>query len=337
MKLSELYYELPEDLIAQYPIENRAEARLLILDRRSNEISHHHFYDINRYFKKDDVLVLNDTKVFKARIFGKKETGAQVEVLIISYKGNECIALVNPGRRMKDNTKIIFTDDFSARVTHREKGKYYLEFNRSVEYIIEHSGKIPLPHYIKRPAEDRDEKEYQTVYAQKTGSIAAPTAGLHFTKELLDELTNIGVKIVYITLHIGPGTFKPIRTENIESHFMDPEYIEVSEETAEKINAGDRIIGVGTSVVRALEYIAAKNVNSNKKLIPFSGWADLFIYPGYKFKVIDRLITNFHLPCSTPLLLVCAFAGKDLIFSAYKEAIQQRYRFLSYGDAMLII
>ncbi len=337
MKLQEFYYELPEGLIAQYPLENRAEARLLVLNRNTGEMLHRRFYEILDYFSKGDILVLNDTKVFKARLLGRKETGARIDILVISYKGNECTALINPGRRIRDNTKIIFSDDFSAWVRNREKGKYYLEFNGRVEDIIAHLGKVPLPHYIKRPAENLDEREYQTIYAQKTGSIAAPTAGLHFTKELLDELKNIGVEIVYITLHIGPGTFKPIRTENIENHFMDPEYVEVSEETAETINAGDRIIGVGTSVTRALEYIAGKNVNSSKKITPFSGWAELFIYPSYKFKVIDCLITNFHLPCSTPLLLVCAFAGKDLIFKAYKEAIQQKYRFLSYGDAMLII
>ncbi|MEO0185636.1 MAG: tRNA preQ1(34) S-adenosylmethionine ribosyltransferase-isomerase QueA, partial [candidate division WOR-3 bacterium] len=202
---------------------------------------------------------------------------------------------------------------------------------------IELLGKVPLPHYIKRPAENLDEKEYQTIYAHKIGSVAAPTAGLHFTRELLDELKRRGVQISYITLHIGPGTFKPIRSENIEEHYMDPEYVEVSEETAEVINSGKRVIGVGTSVVRALEYIAVKNGISDNKITKFSGWVDLFIYPDFKFKVVDCLVTNFHLPCSTPLLLVCAFASKDLIFTAYKEAIEKKYRFLSYGDAMLMI
>ncbi|MEO0122545.1 MAG: tRNA preQ1(34) S-adenosylmethionine ribosyltransferase-isomerase QueA [candidate division WOR-3 bacterium] len=337
MKLQEFYYDLPEELIAQYPIENRAEARLLILNRNTGEIIHRHFYEIVEYFSEGDILVLNDTKVFKARIFGRKETGAQIEILIISYHNNECTALINPGSRIRDNTKIFFANGLFAQVKSREKGRYQLEFNKEVENIIEHLGKIPLPHYIKREPEKLDEKEYQTVFAQKTGSIAAPTAGLHFTKEILYEIKSKGVKIAYITLHIGPGTFKPIRSENIEEHYMDPEYVEVSEEAAELINIGKKVIGVGTSVTRTLEYIASKNKDGKKRVMPFSGYADLFIYPGHKFKVIDCLITNFHLPCSTPLLLVCAFAGKELIFKAYKEAIEKRYRFLSYGDAMFII
>ncbi|MEO0106957.1 MAG: tRNA preQ1(34) S-adenosylmethionine ribosyltransferase-isomerase QueA [candidate division WOR-3 bacterium] len=337
MKLQEFYYNLPEDLIAQYPLENRAEAKLLILNRNSGAIIHRHFYEIIEYFSEGDILVLNDTKVFKARIFGKKETGAHIEILIISYNDNECTALINPGRRIRDNTKIFFTDDVFAQVKSREKGRYHLEFNKGVEDVIKDLGKVPLPHYIKREPEKLDEKEYQTVFAQKTGSIAAPTAGLHFTKEILYEIKSKGVKIAYITLHIGPGTFKPIRSESIEEHYMDPEYVEVSEEAAELINIGKKVIGVGTSVTRTLEYIASKNKDGKKKVMPFSGYADLFIYPGHKFKVIDCLITNFHLPCSTPLLLVCAFAGKELIFKAYKEAIEKRYRFLSYGDAMLII
>ncbi len=336
MKLQEFYYELPEELIAQYPLENRTEARLLILNRNTGEIIHRRFYEILEYFSEGDILVLNDTRVFKARIFGKKETGANIEILIISYNNNECTALINPGRRIKDNTKIFFADDIFAKVRSRAKGRYYLEFNKDVEDVIQHLGEIPLPHYIKRKPKELDEREYQTVYAKKIGSIAAPTAGLHFTKELLDALERKGVKIAYITLHIGPGTFKPIRSENIEEHNMDPEYVEVSKENAGIINTGKRIIGVGTTVTRTLEYIALKS-QSKERIIPFSGYADLFIYPGFKFKVIDCLITNFHLPCSTPLLLVCSFAGKELILKAYKDAIEKRYRFLSYGDAMLII
>lgn len=337
MKLQEFYYELPEELIAQHPIENRTEARLLVLNRNTGEINHRRFYEISEYLSKGDVLVLNDTKVFKARLFGKKETGARIEVLVISYDNYYCTGLVNPGKRIKEKTKIIFKDDIFAEVIQKEKGRYYLEFNRPVEYVIENLGKVPLPHYIKREPDNKDEKEYQTVYAKKIGSIAAPTAGLHFTKELLDKIKEKGIKVLYTTLHIGPGTFKPIRSEKIEEHIMDPEYIEISEETAELINAGKRIIAVGTSVTRTLEYVATKNTESTKKVIPYSGFADLYIYPGYKFKVIDALITNFHLPCSTPLLMVCAFAGKELIFKAYKEAIEKKYRFLSYGDAMLIL
>ncbi|MGB9721974.1 MAG: tRNA preQ1(34) S-adenosylmethionine ribosyltransferase-isomerase QueA [bacterium] len=334
MKLKEFHYDLPEDLIAQYPIENRAEARLLVLDRNAGEITHRRFYEITEFLSRGDVLVLNDTKVFKARLFGKKETGAKIEVLVISYDNYNCTGLVNPGKRIKENTKIIFADGIIAEVKKREKGKSYLEFNKPVKDVIEYLGKVPLPHYIKREPDNQDEKEYQTVYAKKTGSIAAPTAGLHFTNELLNVLKEKGVMISNITLHIGPGTFKPIRLEDIENHYMEPEYVEISEETAEFIKKGKRVIGVGTSVTRALEYVALKNKD---KIVPFSGYDDLFIYPGFKFKVIDCLITNFHLPCSTPLLLVCAFAGRELIFKAYKEAIEKRYRFLSYGDAMLIL
>jgi S-adenosylmethionine:tRNA ribosyltransferase-isomerase len=337
MKLNEFHYDLPDKLIAQHPLENRAEAKLLILDRKTGAIMHRRFYEIVEYLSNGDVLVLNDTKVFKARLFGKKETGARIEVFIISYNQNECVAFVRPGRRIKERTPIVFTDGISAEIKHRAQGRYYLEFSKPVDEVIKHLGKVPLPHYIKRPAEKKDEEEYQTIYARKTGSVAAPTAGLHFTKKILEALEKQGVRIVYITLHIGPGTFKPIRSEDITKHYMDPEFIEVDEKSAEAINSGTRIIGVGTSVARTLEFIALKNADNDKKIITFSGYADLFIYPGFKFRVLDSLITNFHLPCSTPLLLVCAFAGKELIFKAYKEVVEQRYRFLSYGDAMLII
>lgn len=337
MWLKEFHYNLPEDLIAQYPLENRAEARLLVLNRNTGGIVHRKFYEIVEYLSKDDVLVLNDTKVFKARLFGKKPTGARIEIFIISYNQNECIAFVRPGRRIKEGTPIVFADGISAEIKHRAQGRYYLEFSKPIDEVIKHLGKVPLPHYIKRHAEKEDEEEYQTVYARKIGSIAAPTAGLHFTKDILEALEKNGVRVVYITLHIGPGTFKPIRSEDITKHYMDPEFVEVDAKSAEVINSGKRIIGVGTSVARTLEFIALKNADNGEKIMPFSGYADLFIYPGFKFNVLDSLVTNFHLPCSTPLLLVCAFAGKELIFRAYKEAIEQRYRFLSYGDAMLII
>ncbi len=337
MWLKEFHYNLPEDLIAQYPLENRAEARLLVLNRNTGGIVHRKFYEIVEYLSKDDVLVLNDTKVFKARLFGKKPTGARIEIFIISYNQNECIAFVRPGRRIKEGTPIVFADGISAEIKHRAQGRYYLEFSKPIDEVIKHLGKVPLPHYIKRHAEKEDEEEYQTVYARKIGSIAAPTAGLHFTKDILEALEKNGVRVVYITLHIGPGTFKPIRSEDITKHYMDPEFVEVDAKSAEVINSGKRIIGVGTSVARTLEFIALKNADNGEKIMPFSGYADLFIYPGFKFNVLDSLVTNFHLPCSTPLLLVCAFAGKELVFRAYKEAIEQRYRFLSYGDAMLII
>lgn len=337
MKLKDFFYELPEELIAQQPLENRAEAKLLVLNSRTGELEHHHFYEIPFYFTKDDVLVLNNTKVFKARIRGRKETGARIEILIVSYKDKECTGLIYPGRRIRDKTRLIFTDEILAEVKGRIMDRYFIEFNVPVEFVIEKLGNVPLPPYIKRRPDNRDEREYQTVYAEKIGSIAAPTAGLHFTIELLNALKDKGVKIVYITLHIGPGTFRPIKTEEVEKHSMEAEYVEITEDSAEAINSGRRVFGVGTSVTRALEFVAKKNQDSTKKICSFSGWDDLFIYPGFEFKVVDSLITNFHSPCSTPLLLVCAYAGKDLIFSAYKEAIKNKYRFLSYGDAMLII
>ncbi len=337
MKLQDFYYDLPADLIAQYPLEKRDNARLLVLKRKDGSLSHHWFYELPELIMPGDIIVLNNTKVFKARIFGRKETGAKVEILIIAYDKNRCTALINPGRRIKDGDKIIFDRGISAVIIQKEKGKYYLDFNTPVLEVIDILGMVPLPHYIKRTPDKNDEANYQTVYAAKTGSIAAPTAGLHFTDKVLADLKTIGAKIVEITLHVGPGTFKPIRSEHIEQHTMDPEYVEISQEAADIINAGKRIIGVGTSVTRALEHVAAQNIDDSATLRAFSGCVDLFIYPGFKFRVIHALITNFHLPCSTPLLLVCAFAGRDLIFRSYSEAISLKYRFLSYGDAMLIM
>ncbi len=337
MKLRDFYYDLPADLIAQYPLEKRDNARLLVLERKVGNLSHHWFHELPAFIVPGDVIVLNNTKVFKARIFGKKETGAKVEILIIAYDKNQCTALINPGRRIKDGDRIIFDRGISAVIIQKEKGRYYLDFNTPVSEFIDILGMVPLPHYIKRTPDRNDEVNYQTVYAAKTGSIAAPTAGLHFTEKVLADLQLAGAKIAEITLHVGPGTFKPIRSEDVEQHTMDLEYVEISQEAADIINAGKRIIGVGTSVTRALEHVAAKDTEKRPSMCAFSGCVDLFIYPGFKFRVIHALITNFHLPCSTPLLLVCAFAGRDLIFRSYSEAISLKYRFLSYGDAMLIM
>lgn len=337
MRLNEFYYDLPEELIAQYPLEHRAEARLLTLNKNTDEIGHYFFYEIPEFFSNGDVLVLNDTKVYKARLFGKKETGGKVEILILSYQHNECTALINPARRINEKNKIFLDNNFYIEIKQKEKGKFFLKFSAAVEVVMNSLGKMPLPPYIKRLPDFKDENEYQTIYATRPGAIAAPTAGLHFTEEILKNLKEKGVIIVYLTLHIGPGTFKPIRTQNIEEHNMEAEFIEISKESAEIINSEKRIIGVGTSVARILEFVAQKNAGKKYKLSEFSGYADLFIYPGFKFRILDGMVTNFHLPCSTPLLLVCAFAGRDVIFKVYKEAIEQRYRFLSYGDAMLII
>lgn len=337
MKLHEFHYDLPEALIAQYPLAKRANARLLVLKRDTAEIRHRYFYEIIEYFSPGDVLVLNNTKVYKARIIGKKETGGKVDILVLSYQNHEGTALINPSGRIREKIRILLDERYYVDVIQKRGGRFSLKFSASVKEVIEKLGKMPLPPYIKRVPEALDESEYQTIYAEKPGSVAAPTSGLHFTEEILNTLRERGVMIVYITLHIGPGTFKPITAEDVEQHNMEPEYVEVSEESARIINTGKKIIGVGTSVARALEFVARKNFGGKYKLSAFAGYADLFIYPGFQFQIIDVMVTNFHLPCSTPLLLVCAFCNRDVIFKAYKEAIEKGYRFLSYGDAMLIL
>lgn len=330
MKLDQFNYHLPKELIAQYPLEDRGEAKLLVLNRKTEKFSHYKFHEISKFFNKSDVFVINNTKVFKARLKGKKETGGNVEILLIKEIDKSIWeTMISHAKRTKVNTKIFLDNDICATVKEKKGTRCHLEFNVSVQEIIKKYGIVPLPHYIKRDTLESDEEYYQTVFAKQQGSIAAPTAGLHFTKKILKNIINAGVKTAEITLHIGPGTFKPIRTENIEQHSMEPEYFEIPDKTLKTINEAQRVFGLGTSVCRALETFA--------KTDKTNGLADLFIYPGHKFKLINCLITNLHLPCSTPLLLVCAFAGKDLIFKAYKEAIEKKYRFLSYGDAMLIL
>ncbi len=330
MKLPEFDYDLPKELIAQYPLEDRDQAKLLVLGKKTGKIVHSQFHEISRFFSKGDILVINNTKVFKARLKGKKETGGSVEILLIKeIEANIWEAMISHAKRTKINTKIFLDRNVFATVIDKRRTRCYLDFNISLEDIIKEYGTVPLPHYIRRDAVRKDEEYYQAVFAKKQGSIAAPTAGLHFTQKILDSVEKQGAHIVEITLHIGPGTFIPIRTDNIEEHTMEAEYYEISEEVAETIHHGQRVFGVGTSVCRALETYAQTGVAN--------GNADLFIFPGYSFRIIHCLITNFHLPCSTPLLLVSAFAGKDFLFKAYHEAIKKKYRFLSYGDAMLII
>ncbi|HEC78285.1 MAG TPA: tRNA preQ1(34) S-adenosylmethionine ribosyltransferase-isomerase QueA [candidate division WOR-3 bacterium] len=330
MKLSEFSFELPKDLIAQYPLKDRAQAKLLVLDRKSGTIHHHIFYEITNFFENGDALVLNNTKVFKARFKSYKETGGRVEILLIKKLGEKLWeAMISHAKRTREKTRLYLNKEVFATVKQKRGTRCILEFNELTHDMIKKYGEVPLPHYIRRDTIKDDEEYYQTIFAKETGSIAAPTAGLHFTNEILENLKKKNVEIIEITLHIGPGTFKPIRTENIEEHKMEPEYYEISEQAAEKIEGARRIFGVGTSVCRALETFARKKERS--------GQADLFIYPGHRFKIIESLITNFHMPCSTPLLLVSAFAGKELIFKAYKAAIKEKYRFLSYGDAMLIL
>lgn len=335
MDISEFNYNLPKEFIAQYPKEKRDEAKLLVLDRKTQKIEHRIFKDIAEYLNPGDCLVLNNTKVIPARLYGHKPTGGKVEVLLVKkIESNIWETQVSPARRIKIGTAIIFKDGLLASkiLSRTDTGNWIVEFKTDGDFskVLDEVGVSPLPHYIHRPAEPNDRLTYQTVYAKKPGAIAAPTAGLHFTQELLTAIEKKGVKIAYVTLHIGIGTFRPIKGETVEAHTMDAEDYEIEESAAEAISSSLRTFAVGTSAVRTLEHSA---LNSNRG----NGWADLFIYPPFQFKVVDHLITNFHLPASTPLLLVCAFAGKDLIFHAYEEAKKQNYRFLSYGDAMLIL
>lgn len=329
MKLQDFDYTLPQELIAQYPLEDRSKARLLILNRKTGTTAHHQFGDITGQLTRGDVLVINNTKVFKARLTGKKQTGGSVEILLIKeHAPGIWEAMISHAKRTKENTEIFLAEDTHATVQEKRGSRCLLTFNKNVHDIIEDFGSVPLPHYIKRDPVTQDEKYYQAVFAKKQGSIAAPTASLHFTDVLLKDTKAQGVRILEITLHIGPGTFKPIRSENIEEHTMEAEYFEIPDSVISQTKKAKRVIAVGTSVCRAMETYAQTGRTC--------GSADLFIYPGYKFKSINCLLTNFHLPCSTPLLLVSAFAGKNVILNVYEEAIERKYRFLSYGDAMLI-
>lgn len=336
LKLSDYDYYLPEELIAQEPANPRDSSRLMVISRKTGDISLHIFRDIKDFLKAGDVLVLNDTKVIPARIYGKKETGAKIEVLLLKKIGNkEYEVLIKPGKRAKRGVKIYFTDEIYGEVVEKkEEGIFMLKFStENLESVLSEIGKVPLPPYIKKPLNNPD--KYQTIYAKKPGAVAAPTAGLHFTKELLNSLKDNGVEILHITLHVGLGTFKPVVVEDITQHKLDPEYFEISEETAERINLakkeGRRIIAVGTTVTRVLEGHRENNI-----VKPGRGLISLFIYPGFEFKIIDGLITNFHLPKSTLIMLVSAFMGYDLMKKAYQRAIEEKFRFYSFGDAMFI-
>ncbi|MBS4194805.1 tRNA preQ1(34) S-adenosylmethionine ribosyltransferase-isomerase QueA [Lederbergia citri] len=341
MKVDMFDFELPEELIAQVPLENRASSRLMVLNKETGETKHDTFNNILKYLKKGDCLVLNDTKVLPARLLGAKpDTGAKIEVLLLKQiEGDKWETLVKPAKRVRKGTTITFGDGkLEANcVEELEHGGRILEFQyEGIFYeILETLGKMPLPPYIKEQLEDQD--RYQTVYAKERGSAAAPTAGLHFTKELLEEIQKIGVKIAFITLHVGLGTFRPVSVENIEEHDMHAEYYSISKETAALLNEvkrqGERIISVGTTSTRTLETIA----DNSGHFQAGNGWTDIFIYPGYTFKAIDGMITNFHLPMSTLIMLVSALAGREHVLSAYNEAVKERYRFFSFGDAMLII
>ncbi|HPR17698.1 MAG TPA: tRNA preQ1(34) S-adenosylmethionine ribosyltransferase-isomerase QueA [Candidatus Cloacimonadota bacterium] len=339
-KTSSYWYDLPPELVAQYPLPNRASSRLLHLDRLTGKVSHHHFSEIIDYLRPDDVLVVNKTKVIPARLFGHKSTGAKAEVFLLNQQTEdtwEC--LVKPGRKLQTGTEIFFADDFSGLITgYAEEGGRLVRFRWLGDFWqnLDSLGKTPLPPYIKRESLEQDKETYQTVYAQERGSVAAPTAGLHFTPELLERIADKGVEICELNLRVGLGTFRPVKTENITEHIMHSEFCQISDEVAAVINqakaAGRRIIAVGTTTTRTLESFA-----ENGQVRSGSHSTDIFIYPGKKIRIIDGLITNFHMPESTLMMLVSAFAGYENIMNAYKIAVQEKYRFFSYGDAMVII
>ncbi|AEH44945.1 S-adenosylmethionine/tRNA-ribosyltransferase-isomerase [Thermodesulfatator indicus DSM 15286] len=335
-------YELPEELIAQYPSQQREESRLLVIDRGKKEIIHHDkFAEIEKYFREGDLLVANDTRVFPARLYGQKETGGKVEVLLLRLpeKGKPVPAL-HRGKKIKKGSLIKFEKGLVARVLENlGEGKILisLEGVDDVLGVLYEIGNVPLPPYIKREPKKEDFSRYQTVYAKKLGSVAAPTAGLHFSEELLNRLQEKSVKFITITLHVGYGTFEPVKVRDIRKFQIHEEYVEISPEVAELINTsreeGRRLFAIGTTTMRTLEFAARRT----GKIEPISGWCDLYIYPGFEFKAVDHLITNFHLPKSSLLVLVAAFAGLELTKKAYQEAVAKRYRFFSYGDATLIL
>lgn len=339
MKKSDFYFDLPEELIAQTPLEKRDTSRLLHLDKQSGAIEHGHFYDIKKYLRPGDCMVLNDSRVLPARLIGARPTGGSVELVLLKDLGGGCWeCLSRPGRKTKPGQEIIFGDgELTATVQSVvEGGNRIVKFHYEGVFleVLERLGKMPLPPYIKE--ELKDSERYQTVYSRELGSAAAPTAGLHFTKELLKEIEEMGVKVCYVTLHVGLGTFRPVKEEEIEDHDMHSEFCMVPEETSCIVNetkkAGGRVIAVGTTSCRTLESFA----NEDGSLPSTSGWTNIFIYPGYKFKCIDALITNFHLPESTLIMLVSALAGRENVLNAYKTAVEERYRFFSFGDAMMI-
>ncbi len=340
MKTSDFYYDLPQELIAQAPLARRDGSRLLTLDRGSGALGHHHFYELPDFLRPGDCLVLNDSRVLPARLLGRRATGGAVEVLLLRDRGDsvwEC--LTKPARKLREGSVLRFGDGVLTATVVREEdeGRRLLQFHYEGIFleVLERLGKMPLPPYIKE--ELADGERYQTVYSRVNGSAAAPTAGLHFTKGLLEQIEAKGVRLAWVTLHVGLGTFRPVQTEEVSAHHMHSEFCVLPGETAEALNEtrerGGRIVCVGTTSCRTLETFAREDA-------PFeaaSGWTDIFIYPGYRFKAMDALVTNFHLPESTLLMLVSAFAGRERVLRAYEEAVRERYRFFSFGDAMLII
>ena len=339
MKTKDFWYDLPEELIAQTPLQQRDSSRLLVLDKLTGDVSHKHFYDIIDHLSSGDCLVMNDSRVLPARLLGHRPTGGAVEVLLLRDLGDkrwEC--LCKPGRKMQPGNQVVFGNgELTATVREvRDDGNRVVEFHYEGIFleVLERLGKMPLPPYIK--AELADQERYQTVYSREVGSAAAPTAGLHFTNELLEKIRRKGIKTAFVTLHVGLGTFRPVKAEDISEHHMHSELCMISQETADILNEtkanGGRIVCVGTTSCRTLESL----VNEDGSFEAKSKWTEIFIFPGYTFKAMDALITNFHLPESTLVMLVSAFAGRDKVLAAYEQAVQQRYRFFSFGDAMYI-
>lgn len=337
MLVTDFDYDLPQELIAQHPMEPRDHSRLLVVDKKTGEIEHKHFYDLVNYLKPGDVLVFNDTRVIPARLHGTKDTGAHVEVFLLTrIDATDWEVLVRPGKKLQVGAKINFSDELSCEVIeHTDFGGRVVRFKYDgiFEEILDRLGETPLPPYITAPLEDKE--RYQTVYNRERGSAAAPTAGLHFTKELLQKIKEIGCEEVFVTLHVGLGTFRPVSEAKIEDHKMHKEFYTVSQEAADAVNKakaeGRRIIAVGTTAVRTLEAAGADG-----QLHAGSSWTNIFIYPGYKFRLVDDLVTNFHLPQSTLLMLVSTLSTREIMLQTYKKAVEEKYRFFSFGDAMFI-
>lgn len=341
MKTSDFYYDLPEELIAQTPIEPRDSSRMLVIDRKTGALQHKHFYEVVDYLNEGDCLILNDSRVLPARIYGvKEETGANVEFLLLRHIENKrWEALAKPGKKAKQASRFVFGDGIMEAVVTdvTEDGNRILDFECDGSFYenLDKLGQMPLPPYIHEKLKDKE--RYQTVYSRELGSAAAPTAGLHFTPELLQKIQDKGIKIGFVTLHVGLGTFRPVKVDDVTKHKMHSEHYEIPEKTADLINLtkakGGRVISVGTTSCRTLETVAKKE----GRICASEGWTDIFIYPGFRFEVLDGLITNFHLPESTLIMLVSAFAGYDNVMNAYKTAVEQKYRFFSFGDCTLII
>lgn len=337
MLVTDFDYDLPQELIAQHPMEPRDHSRLLVVDKKTGKIEHKHFYDLVNYLKPGDVLVFNDTRVIPARLHGTKDTGAHVEVFLLTRRdATDWEVLVRPGKKLQVGAKINFSDELSCEVIeHTDFGGRVVRFKYDgiFEEILDRLGETPLPPYITAPLEDKE--RYQTVYNRERGSAAAPTAGLHFTKELLQKIKEIGCEEVFVTLHVGLGTFRPVSEAKIEDHKMHKEFYTVSQEAADAVNKakaeGRRIIAVGTTAVRTLEAAGADG-----QLHAGSSWTNIFIYPGYKFRLVDDLVTNFHLPQSTLLMLVSTLSTREIMLQTYKKAVEEKYRFFSFGDAMFI-